>query len=129
MKNTIRKLTALILVCLSLFAVSTASAAGTITYIPVTLIVEKNSVTVEGMFRNTFNYDVGNFTEFELDLYEGSELLISAYFDSLSRFNVPAHDITRHTLVIEGRHNLPLGTYNCNTYDISADFGCYYQHR
>ena len=128
MKNTIRRLTALILICLSLFGASAASAAGTITYIPVTLIVEKNCVTVEGMFRNTMDYSVSNFTDFELDLYEGRSKITSAEFGALNPFTVPAHGIYRCTLVITGRHDLPLGEYDCNAYDISADFSCTYRY-
>lgn len=127
MKRTIRRLTALLLICLSLFTAACASAKGSLSYVPVTLTVEKNKVTVEGIFRNTFDYDVSNFTDFELVLYEGRSELMSAEFGTM-HFTVEAHNIYRCTLVVTGRHDLPLGEYDCNACDISADFSCTYRY-
>lgn len=81
-------------------------------FIPTTVDVEDNAVTVYGYFINlNKNYRVSNFKEYEMDLYIDGELIISGEFGTINSFTVEPLGMVYQSFTFNGAHDLNVGSY------------------
>lgn len=94
-----------------------------IRFIPAYLEVSSNKVTVYGFFIN-LNSDcaVGGFRNYKMDIYEGSQLLISGTFGTINNFTIEPYGMKYQSFTYNGKHRLNAGTYVCDdrTYSVCS---------
>lgn len=133
MKNTMKKLTALTLIAIALFAIALPASAATMAddgfkYVPTKIIVRGTTVTVEGYFDNYNNYAIGNLDDFTLYIYQDDEYVLDAHFGDLKYFKMNAWGSYNYNFTIYNVYGLNEGTYYCSSCDITADFDCTYTY-
>lgn len=94
-----------------------------IRFIPITIDVSRNEVTVEGYFINLNDRSVSNFKDFEMDVYRNNQLLISGYFGTINSFTVLPGKACYQSFTFTGPHNLNTGFYVCD--DICYAVTCF----
>lgn len=87
-----------------------------IRFIPITIDVSYNEVTVEGFFVNMNDVSISNFREFEMDVYRNNQLLISGYFGDINNFTVYPGRTQYQGFTFRGSHNLNNGFYVCDDF-------------
>ena len=87
-----------------------------IRFIPITIDVSYNEVTVEGFFVNMNDVAIGNLREFEMDVYRDNQLLISGYFGDINNFTVYPGRTQYQGFTFMGSHNLNNGYYVCDDF-------------
>lgn len=125
-----KRIIAVLLVVASLFMCSVAYAAPTIgdmlRFIPVQITVTDNAVQVEGYFVNlSSQYDVMNFTNFDMALYVDGTILADAYFGTINSFTVRAGGTQYQSFTYTGPNGLNNGVYICDDHfycPFSANF-------
>lgn len=85
-----------------------------IRFIPITIDVSRNEVTVEGYFINLNDVAISNFRDFEMDVYRNNQLLISGYFGNINSFTVYPGVACYQSFTFVGSHNLNTGFYVCD---------------
>lgn len=93
---------------------SSPSMGDLIRFIPITIDVSRNEVTVEGYFINLNDVPVSNFRDFEMDVYRNNQLLISGYFGNINSFTVYPGVACYQCFTFMGSHNLNTGFYVCD---------------
>lgn len=133
MKNTMKKLTALTLICITLFALTVPASAATLKddgfmYVPTTITVSGSTMKVEGYFINYNSFPIGNLDDFTLYIYQDGDFVIEASFGDLQYFKMNGGTRYYYTFTITNVSGLNRGTYNCYACDIEADFDCTYTY-
>ena len=85
-----------------------------IRYVPVTIDVSNDEVTVEGCFVNMNDVSVLDFRDFEMDVYMGGQLLISGYFGDINSFTVYPDGVCYQSFTFMGSNDLNPGYYVCD---------------
>lgn len=119
--NAWKMFSAIVLVVCLMFAACGAfaepSPGNLIHFVPTIITVESDSVTVEGYFINlNEDIEVYNYTDFEMDVYEKGELLVSGEFGDINQFTVSPMGAKFQIFTFNGSHDLNEGTYDCNDY-------------
>ena len=84
-------------------------------FIPTTIKVTSDSVTVEGYFVNlNSNYYVENFKNFTLRVYMEGDLLLKGDFGTIHKFTVSPLGTRMQSFTWNGRQGLKVGTYSCD---------------
>lgn len=124
-----RKAVALMFICLCMLSVTSMASADSsvgnlLRFIPATITVESESVTVEGYFINlNADCDVKNFKDFEMTVYKKGDELVSGSFDTINQFTVKSRGVKFQSFTFNGEHDLNVGTYECDDY-FYAVFSC-----
>ncbi len=102
----------LMLLAVPMAAAATPDTGDLIKFIPTVVTVKSNAVTVEGYFVNlNENYIVKNFREFEMEVYEDGNLLVSGEFGTINSFSIYPLSMKYQSFTFKGSHDLNNGTY------------------
>ncbi len=94
-----------------------------IRFVPMQIVTENDKSTVSGYFVNLNDaIQVSNFTDFDMDLYYHSDLLLTGNLGNLKQFKVEPLGLTYETFTFDANEELT-GVQDC--FDaIYAPFGC-----
>lgn len=106
---------------LSVFSLSTwadsSELAYSIRFLPTAINVNSSDIEVEGYFLNlSTQYEVGNFRDFEMDVYKHGQWIASGEFGTINRFMVPPCSVYFQSFTYNSGYsqNLKQGSYDCN---------------
>ncbi len=99
------------------------SAGDLIRFIPVVIDVTKSYVEVQGYFVNmNSNITISDFTNFEMDIYQGGDFIISGYFGKINSFSVYPLSAKYQSFTFTGdyTYGLNTGSYTCDDLTCAA---------
>lgn len=131
MKKMIAVALTLTLMVSALFCVNVSAdpdMSDLIRFIPTEITVSANKVVVVGYFVNlNENYTVKNFKDFDMEVYQDGELLVSGSFGQINEFAVKPLGVQYQSFTFNGSHDLNEGTFSCGD-TVYATFTCKYSY-
>ena len=101
-----------------------ATTADLFRFVPTDIEVTSQHVLVKGYFINmNTRTTISNLTNYEMEVYEDGELLVSGSFGTV-KVTVPPQGMAYHEFEYSPNSNFNLGTYSCNeTYNAGVSCG------
>lgn len=95
---------------------ATPSEGELIHFIPTTIDVTSENVKVSGYFINlNSDVSVGNFEDFEMDVYRNGSYLVGGSFGKIHEFMIRPFSVKAHSFTFTGGdHGLTHGSYSCD---------------